>query len=368
MTETRIVHIVPYYPPHLGGMEKVASSMAEGLAHTGQVEVLTTNCAAKEAPRLERRGMLTIRRLRAFEIANIPVAPSMFLRCLKISPRSIIHVHVAQALIPEMVWISRCLRGGKFIAHFHLDVAPSGRFGRLFVWYKRRILGHTLRAAAKVIALSTDQARFLEHAYQVNANKIAVIPNGIGSEFSPKPETHSPRDRPLRVLYVGRLSTQKAVPRLVHAFAAMTQTVEALLVGEGNERPIIENLIKRYRLDNVRLTGRRQDGELVATYQWADVFVLPSDREGMPLAALEAMASGLPVIATDVVGNRELLSGVGLLVKPDPAALAAALDEVAENEVLRSQLCKQSLAAAENYTVGHLVESLSELYAEVTRK
>jgi glycosyltransferase involved in cell wall biosynthesis len=368
MTDARVVHVVPYYPPHLGGMEKVASSMAEELAKSGQVEVLTTNCAAKEAPRLERRGMLTIRRLRAFEIAHVPVAPGMFLRCLKISPRNIVHVHVAQALIPEMVWMSRWLRGGKFIAHFHLDVGPSGRFGRLLVWYKRGILGHTLRAAEKVIALSTDQARFLEQEYQVSADKIAVIPNGIGSEFSPKPETLGPRDRPLRVLYVGRLSPQKALPRLVHAFAAMTQAVEALLVGEGDERPVIENLIRRYGLDNVQLPGRRQDGELVAMYQWADVFVLPSDREGMPLVALEAMASGLPVIATDVVGNRELLSGIGLLVKPDPAALAAALDEIAKNESLRSKLCKQSLAAAENYTVERLMECLSELYAEVAEK
>jgi glycosyltransferase involved in cell wall biosynthesis len=368
MTDTRIVHVVPYYPPHLGGMEKVAWGMAEESAKAGLVEVLTTNCAAKEAPRLERRGMLTVRRLRAFEIANVPVAPSMLYRCLKISPRNIVHVHVAQALIPEIVWMSRWLRGGKFIAHFHLDVGPSGRFGRLFVWYKRTILGHTLRAAVKVIALSADQATFLEQAYQVSANKIAVIPNGIGSEFSPKPETPSPTYRPLRVLYVGRLSRQKAVPRLVHALAAMTQPVEALLVGEGDERPAIEDLIQRYGLDNVQVPGRRQDGELVATYQWADVFVLPSDREGMPLVALEAMASGLPVIATDVVGNRELLSGIGLLVKPDPAALAAALDEVAKNEILRSQLRKQSLAAAEEYTVGRLVENLFELYAEVARK
>ena len=368
MTDTRIVHVVPYYPPHLGGMEKIASGMAEELAKAGQVEVLTTNCAAKEAPRLERRGMLTVRRLRAFEIANVPVAPGMFFRCLKVSRRDIVHVHVAQALIPEIVWMSRLLRGGKFIAHFHLDVGPSGRFGRVFVWYKRTILGRTLRAAAKVIALSADQATFLEKEYQVSADKIAVIPNGIGPEFSPKPETPSSQDRPLRVLYVGRLSPQKAVPRLVHALAAMTQAVEALLVGEGDERPVIEDLVQRYGLDNVQLPGRRQDGELVATYQWADVFVLPSDREGMPLVALEAMASGLAVIATDVSGNRELLSGIGLLVKPDPAALAAALDEVAKNEILRSRLRKQSLAAVEKYTVGRLVENLSELYAEVSSK
>ena len=139
-------------------------------------------------------------------------------------------------------------------------------------------------------------------------------------------------------------------------------------MGEGDERAVLENLVRCYAADNVQLPGPRQGDELVATYQWADVLVLPSDREGMPLVALEAMASGLPVIATDVVGNRELLSGIGLLVQPDPAALAAALDEVAKNEVLRSQLGKQSLAAAERYTVGRLVENLNELYAEVARK
>jgi glycosyltransferase involved in cell wall biosynthesis len=346
-------------------MEKVASILAEELAKAGQVEVLTTNCGAKEAPRRERIRGLTIRRLRAFEVANLPVSPNMFLQCLKISSRSIIHVHVAQALIPEMVWISRWFRGGKFIAHFHLDVAPSGRFGRIFAWYKKIILGHTLRAAAKVIAFSADQANIIEKTYRVSADNVAVIPNGIGSEFSPKQGSDISRNRPLRVLYVGRLTKQKALHRLVHALAAMTQPVEALLVGEGDERAAIEDLVQRYGLENVRLPGRREGDELVATYQWADIFVLPSDREGMPLVALEAMASGLPVVATEVVGNRELLSGIGLLVKPDSKELTVALDRVARDEILRSQLARQSLAAAENYTVGRMAERLSKLYAEV---
>jgi glycosyltransferase involved in cell wall biosynthesis len=148
----------------------------------------------------------------------------------------------------------------------------------------------------------------------------------------------------------------------------MTQPVEALLVGEGDERSVIEDLIRQYQLDDVRLPGRRRGDELVATYQWADVFVLPSDREGMPLAALEAMASGLPVVATDVVGNRELLRGVGLLVQPNSDSLAVALDQVAEDEILRSELTKKSLTAAENYTVERLTERLTSLYAEVASR
>ena len=287
---------------------------------------------------VERRGGLTIRRLRALEISNLPVAPGIFFQVLRFPSRSMVHVHVAQALIPEMALIARWLRRGRFIAHFHLDVAPSSGLGCIFfVWYKQRILGRTLRAAAKVITFSAEQAEFLETTYQIEAEKIAIIPNGIGSEFVPTRTSDAHGNRPLRVLYVGRLSKQKALPRLIHALAAVTQPVEALLIGEGDERPNIEDLVRHYGLDNVRLPGRRQGSELVATYQWADVFVLPSDREGMPLVALEAMACGLPVVATDVVGNRELLSGVGILVKPDPAALATALDEVAKDEVLRSE-------------------------------
>ena len=156
---------------------------------------------------------------------------------------AVVHVHIAQALVPEMVWLSRWLRGGSFVAHFHLDVNPSGRFGRVFSWYKQRVLGHTLRAAAKVIALSEDQAAFIERTYRVDRGAIAVLPNGVGPEFTPAPASSDGDGdgdgdgmRPLRVLYVGRLSQQKAVPRLVQALAAMRQPAAAVLVGEGEAR------------------------------------------------------------------------------------------------------------------------------------
>ena len=106
---------------------------------------------------------------------------------LRVPRRAVVHVHIAQALVPEIVWFSRWLRGGSFVAHFHLDVSPSGRFGRVFTWYKQRVLGHTLRAAAKVIALSEDQAAFIERTYRVDPGAIAVLPNGVGPEFTPAP-------------------------------------------------------------------------------------------------------------------------------------------------------------------------------------
>jgi glycosyltransferase involved in cell wall biosynthesis len=369
MSRPLVVQVVPYYPPHLGGMENVAKAIAEVLARSRPVEVVTTTCGAKRCPRVERQGQLTVRRLRACEIGHVPVAPGLLLRMLRVPRRAVVHVHIAQALVPEMVWFSRWLRGGSFVAHFHLDVNPSGRFGRVFTWYKKRVLGHTLRAAAKVIALSEDQAAFIERTYRVDPDAIAVVPNGVGPEFTPAPASDNGDGdgdgmRPLRVLYVGRLSQQKALPRLVQALAVMRQPVQAVLVGEGDARSTIEELLREYSLTNVCLAGARHGTDLVDSYRWADVFVLPSDKEGMPLVVLEAMASGLPVVATDVVGTRELLGDAGVLVPPDPDAIAQALDRVAVDAPLRAELSARGLAAARHYTWERLAHRLESLYEE----
>lgn len=361
-----MVHVVPYYPPHLGGMENVAKAVAEELAKTRPVRVLTTTCGAEDEPRFDWTGQLTVHRLRAREVANLPVAPGLLFQMLRIGRDSIVHVHIAQAFVPEIVWLSRRVRGGKFIAHFHLDVPPSGKFGRIFAWYKRRILGYTLRAAARVITFSQEQAFFLEQEYGVDPSSVAIIPNGVSSEFTPSPDREGAPEGPLRVLYVGRLSPQKAVTRLVDALAIMRQPVEAVLVGEGTERAVIEEQLKKHQLNNVRLTGIRRGSELLDSYHWADVFVLPSDREGMPLAALEALACGLPIVATDVVGNRELLKEVGVLVSADATSIALALDRLAQDAQERSELRRRAVNAAREFTLTRTVNRIANLYSEVT--
>jgi glycosyltransferase involved in cell wall biosynthesis len=366
MSRPLVVQVVPYYPPHLGGMENAAKAIGEVLAKSRAVEVVTT-CAAKRCRRVERQGNLTVRRLRACQIAHVPVAPGLLLRMLRVPRRAVVHVHIAQALVPEMVWFSRRLQGCSFVAHFHLDVNPSGRFGRVFTWYKQRVLGHTLRAAAKVIVLFQDQAAFIERTYRVDPGAMAALPNGGGPGVHPAPASSDGDGdgmRPLRVLYVGRLSQQKALPQLVQAIAVMRQLVQAVLVGEGDARSTIEEQLRDYSLTNVCLAGARHGTDLVDSYRWADVLVLPSDKEGMPLVVLEAMASGLPVVATDVVGTRELLGGAGVLVPPDPDAIAQALDLVAVNAPLRAELSARGLAAARHYTWERLAHRLESLYEE----
>ena len=361
----KVVHVVPYYPPHLGGMENAVKAIAEVLAKTRPVEVLTTTCGAGGSAPFERYGRLTIRRLRAREIAHIPVAPGLLFQVMRLPPQAIVHVHVAQALVPEIVWFGRRLRRASFIAHFHLDVAPSSSFGDLFALYKKYILGRTLRAAARVITFSEDQAAFLEKTYRVDRRAIRILPNGVGPEFTPARSQGEGDRSPLRVLYVGRLSPQKAVPLLVRALAAMEHPVQAVLVGDGEERHLIERLLRENSLTNVHLAGVRRGADLVESYRSADVLVMPSEREGMSLVALEAMACGLPVVATDVIGNRELLKDVGLLVKPNPESLALVLDELAQNSHLRAELRARVLAASREYSWERLARRLDDVYTEM---
>jgi glycosyltransferase involved in cell wall biosynthesis len=346
-------------------MENVVRALSETLSRKSTVEVLTTDCGAKGVPRRESAGSLRVRRARAVEVAHTPIAPGLLLRLLRLPRKAIVHVHVAQALVPEMVWLAAAIRRRPFVAHFHLDVEPSGRFGPLFAGYKRLVLGRTLRAAAKVIVLSAAQADFVATAYGVRRAKVAVLPNGVDEEFVLPPSRPDPGDRPVRLLYVGRLTPQKNIRRLLEAFGRMTRPASLTLVGDGEDRAMAERLAGRLGLTEVRFAGAQRGPALVEWYRWADVFVLASDREGMPLVLLEAMAAGLPIVATDVAGTRELVGDVGLLTGCDAAALAAGLDRIAGEPELRASLAAASHRLGRARTWPSLLPRIEAVYREV---
>jgi glycosyltransferase involved in cell wall biosynthesis len=156
------------------------------------------------------------------------------------------------------------------------------------------------------------------------------------------------------------------VGRLLDAMSRLSRPARLRIVGDGELRGALEARAARLGLggEAVRFAGELHGEELVAAYASSDAFVLPSDREGMPLAALEAMASALPVLATDVPGNRELLDGVGLLVPPDPAALAAGIDRLAGDPGLRWRLAAAGARAARARSWASVAEQVERVYAE----
>ncbi|MCA1706063.1 MAG: glycosyltransferase family 4 protein [Actinobacteria bacterium] len=364
-TTPPVVHVVPYYPPHIGGMENVARVIAEGLAEKREVLVLTSRSGPVPASFAERRGMLVIRRLLTLELAHLPVMPMLLIHLVRVPRRAVVHVHLAQAFVPEMVWMAGLLRRRPYIVHFHLDVEPSGPLGWMFVAYKRWVLGPVLRAAATVIVVAPDQPAFITSTYRVPPEKIEVFVNGVGPEFYLEPRLSRGHDGPFRLLFVGRLSPQKNVTRLLHTIASVTVPVEVVIVGDGEERASLDRLRTQLGLYNVRMVGAQVGADLVDWYRWADAFLLTSDREGTGLVLLEAMAAGLPVIAGRVQGVIDTVGEDGILAEPEPSALAGAVERLVADPALWADLARRSSQRAEQVPWTALLERLEVLYERV---
>jgi glycosyltransferase involved in cell wall biosynthesis len=137
---------------------------------------------------------------------------------------------------------------------------------------------------------------------------------------------------------ISRIAPQKNLPVLVEAASRMRHPCTWVVLGDGDPE-LLATLQQQVRTLGapVHFAGARSDAG-----QWlraAEVFVLPSEWEGQPLVVQEAMAAGTPVVATDVGGLHDMVSGTGLLVMPgDPGAIAKATDRVLGNPLLREEL------------------------------
>lgn len=363
-----IVQVVPYYPPHIGGIEIVAEEISQELIKRGYpVRVFTSNIDAKDAPLQERDYNYELFRLHGVDIAHTPFIWSLPFKLIFVPRKSIFHVHVAQAIIPEIALVAAKLRRLPYVAHFHMDVGPSGPLGPLFVLYKKIFRGVVLRAADKVIVLSSEQKEFLETEYRVKSENIAIIPNGVGEAFfNRKPRSLS--EGGLKLLYVGRLAFQKRPERLIEMMKFLKVPSHLTVIGDGEDRQKLEKLTNDLGLKNISFEGKKYGSELQNYYRNADVFVISSDHEGMPLVILEAMASGLPILGSNVPGTRELINGVGLLAnEPYPETFAAALTKLATDPLEFEKLSRQSIEKAEQYSWKKLIEKLEMVYKEVSK-
>jgi glycosyltransferase involved in cell wall biosynthesis len=168
---------------------------------------------------------------------------------------------------------------------------------------------------------------------------VEVIPNGVDDVlFHPATESEAGLStRPIRLLFVGRVHAEKNLGTAFRQLAALPETVrrrfEFLIAGDGAQRPELEKMAELLGIaPQLRWLGWKSRSEIPALYRSADALILPSFYEGMSNVVLEAMASGLPVLASDVPGNRGpvISDETGVLFPLDqPDKLGAALSRLA---------------------------------------
>jgi glycosyltransferase involved in cell wall biosynthesis len=208
---------------------------------------------------------------------------------------------------------------------------------------------------------------------------MTTIPNGIrargpgAGRDAARVALGLDRDQPV-VLTVGRLTVMKGQRHLVDAVPELARRfggVAVVVIGQGHLHAQLRAQAQALGVaDRVHLVGHRADARMLLDA--ADVFVLPSRHEGMPLVLLEAMDAGLPVVATRVIGSEEVVADgeTGLLVRPqDPAALAAAIGRLLEDPALRQRYGRAGRRRyLERFTSARMAVQTAEVYDHVLRE
>ncbi|MFH0910759.1 MAG: glycosyltransferase family 4 protein [Planctomycetota bacterium] len=200
--------------------------------------------------------------------------------------------------------------------------------------------------------------------------RVSMIENGITEAPPADGETLERLRRELRlrpgeklVLRVARLAREKRMDILLHAFSQVVRECPARLIilGEGNSRPMLEALMRELALEEaVTMPGYRED--IPALLRLADVFVVSSDQEGLPIALLEAMSVRLPVVSTAVGAIPKVLSDgdCGILVPPDdPAALAKGILRILQNPDQGKEMAER---AHDRFQREHSQKAMGEKY------
>jgi glycosyltransferase involved in cell wall biosynthesis/uncharacterized membrane protein len=245
-----------------------------------------------------------------------------------------------------------------FTVHGWAFAAYEGFAGRLYLWADRVVRPLT----TLVICVSHRERELGLRTRACACERSAVVHNAVDLRTFRVAAT---RGEPPQIISVGRFAYPKDHVTLVRAMASVESDFRAILVGEGPDQPALANEVRRLGLaPNVELLGARSDvPELLAG---ADVFVLSSRSEGLPMSVLEAMAAGLPVVATDVGGVSELVleEETGLLVpRGDTTALAQALERLLRDEDLRRRMAASARARVERkFDLTSFQEAHVELY------
>jgi glycosyltransferase involved in cell wall biosynthesis len=248
--------------------------------------------------------------------------------------------------------------------------------------YARTFLTLAARRSARVLTVSEASKRDILHFLHVPASRVEVIHNAIDDRFDREPEVEDVvrvRQRyqlndPF-LLYAGNIKPHKNVGRVIDAFARLKkrgfEPVKLLIIGdEISKSPQLRRAVHRHQLhQHVRFLGFVPDATLAVLYRLADVFVFPSLYEGFGLPPLEAMASGTPVVTSNVSSLPEVVGDAALLVDPrDAEAIAGAIERILTDGELRRSLIKKGLGRAHEFSWERSVRRIRDVYLEVGAK
>ena len=217
--------------------------------------------------------------------------------------------------------------------------------------YYRFVVAPAARHAARIVTVSDFSRREILEWTGLPEERVVVAGNGVSTAFTPDGPRHAP-GYPY-FLYVGRREPHKNLPGLLAAFAASRSRADAKLLLTGDPDAETVDFARQHGIaDRIAFSGILDDARLAAHYRGAIALAMPSFYEGFGLPAVEAMACGTPVLASNVTALPEIAGqGNALLVDPSHGdAIREALDDLASRSELRADLSKRGLVRAGEFS------------------
>jgi glycosyltransferase involved in cell wall biosynthesis len=267
-----------------------------------------------------------------------------------------------------VAWIIGGVTGipyGVYFGGSDIPGANPSRYKRIYPWLKP-LLKAIWRGARFRTVCSQELAKLGGRSDP--GAEFLVIPNGVEtSRFRP---IERPKNAKVKILFIGRLIPRKGFQRVIRALPAVREKAdypfEVEVVGTGEAKERLDAEAQKLGVsDLIKYVGTVPYEKLEQAYQYADVFVLTSLSEGMPSVILEAMGCGLPVIASNVGGNNELVKDGenGFLVEGDDVKdLANKLISLVNDQDLRSRMGIRSREKALSYDWENIMKNYNELY------
>lgn len=354
----KILQVIPYFC--FGGAETMCENLTYALQKAGH-EVCVVSLYPERTPisrRMEEAGVRLVYLDKKLGL-DVSMVPKLY-RIMKQEMPDAVHTHLD--VIKYAVAAAR-LAGVKHCVHTVHNVAEKEAEGRI----QKSINSLYFKLGwSTPVALSPEVQATIVSFYGMDAEQVPVVYNGIDlSRCIPK-EDYRTGDA-VNLLHIGRFNAQKNHAGLLNMFRKLKDShpeCRLSLIGDGELRQEMEALAKALGIeDSVRFLGSQSN--VYPYLHDADIFVLPSNYEGMPMTIIEAMGTGLPVVAAEVGGIPDMLTnGESGFLTRDEASFLEACEALIADEALRIKLGSQAKLDSRRFSAEYMAQKYCEAYLQ----
>ena len=355
----KIMQVIPYFC--FGGAEIMCENLTYALKNAGQ-EVFAVSLYHDRTPiarRMEEAGIriVYLDKKLGLDLSMVPKLKTL----IQQERPDVVHSHLNiikyAAAAAKLAGVRKCVH----TVHSLADREAEGRVQKIINGFYFR------RGWSVPVALTPEVRNSVAEFYGLPLSRVPVIYNGIDLSRC-VPKTTYETGETVTILHVGRFDVPKNHPGLLEAFRLLLEThpeCRLRLVGDGELRPDMEKLAREKGIaDFVEFCGMQSN--VYPYLHDADIFTLPSIYEGNPMTIIEAMGTGLPIVASRVGGIPDMISDgeSGLLVEPEPQSICAGLTRLVGDAALRQRLGLAARKQSQTFSAEHMARDYISCYSK----